>query len=69
MTDSEVKRPRRKTVETYYAIRIGTPGKHHPYFMLRDKCPTPWLFMTRSEACEHLPADTHAKVMKVKVST
>lgn len=73
MTDRKVKQPRRKTVETYWAVRIGIPGRHHPYFMVRhERSQTPWLFQTQAEAEKHCPTQgprCHAKVMKVKVST
>lgn len=53
--------------ETYYAIRIGTPGKHNPYLMLREGCSTPQLFHCEQDAKEHSENAPHRKVVKVAV--
>ena len=58
------------TVETYYAVRIGIPGKHVPYFMVRrDEENTPWLFTSRSAAELQRPNKSSARVVRVKVKT
>jgi hypothetical protein len=57
--------------ETYYAIRIGSPQLHTPYFMLRPGCDTPRLFATKDEAVRFLTAEkeTHRAVVRVTVQT
>lgn len=62
----------RATVETYYAVRIGTPGRNAPYFMVREDVTngkyTPWLFTTRADAEAQCPKQPVTRVVKVRVS-
>lgn len=60
----------RATIETYYAIRIGTPGRHSPYFMLGPDSKVPWLFLSRKDAEKECPKRTrftHSRVVKVRL--
>jgi hypothetical protein len=54
------------TKETYYAIRIGDPRYHSPYFMTLDG-KAPALFVTRQAAHEAMPKQTSTKVVRVTV--
>jgi hypothetical protein len=59
-----------KTTETYYAIRIGKPGSHQLYFMIRsDKKgdAVPWLFEHREDAEQVRPKRSSTKVVKIRV--
>lgn len=59
----------RRTVERYYAVRIGKPGRHFPYFMI-DAEGVPRLFVSREKAEEDCPKDaTWARVVRVNLST
>lgn len=60
---------KRKTVETYYAVRIGRPGRHWPYFMV-GAGNTPRLFILREQAERERPKDdSYCKVVKVRLTT
>lgn len=54
------------TKETYYAVRIGDPRYHSPYFMSLDG-KAPALFLTRQAAHEAMPKQTSTKVVRVTV--
>lgn len=60
------------TVETYYAVRIGRPGRSLPYFMVRPDITggkqTPWLFVSREDAEKECPKQPQTQVVKVRVS-
>lgn len=62
----------KSTVETYYAVRIGNPGTHWPYFMVRrDSIPldaTPWLFVRRCDAQAACPNGPAISVVRVRLS-
>ncbi len=51
--------------EKYYAVRIGKPKRHWPYFMLGADSKTPALFATRSEAQKARPKQPATKVIRV----
>lgn len=55
--------------ETYYAIRIGDPRRHHPYLKLSADRRTPQLFATRVEAETALATEPEPlrKVVRVKI--
>jgi hypothetical protein len=53
--------------ETYYAVRIGDPRRHQPYFMLVDGKQVPALFATREEAEMCKPKQPATKVVRVKI--
>lgn len=56
--------------EKYYAVRIGDPRRHSPYFMIRkDSSCTPVLFLTRREAQKNLPDEPAVKVVRVWLTT
>ena len=38
------------TKETYYAVRIGKPPHHRPYFKLMNGTRIPAIFVTKAEA-------------------
>ena len=54
------------TKETYYAVRIGDPRYHSPYFMTLDG-KTPALFLSRKDADEAMPKQTSTKVVRVTI--
>ncbi len=55
--------------ETYYAIRIGHPKRHTPYFMLnRNDYQTPALYTSKEEAKKDLPNQPDTSVVKVTLS-
>lgn len=57
-----------KFIEYYYAIRIGDPRRHTPYFKVRDNELTPQLFINRKEAERVLhPIDKGWRIVKVVV--
>ena len=51
------------TTEKYYAVRIGTPGRHQPYFKMREGTLLPQLYHTRAMA--QADASKGARVVKV----
>ena len=56
--------------ETYYAIRIGDPRRHHPYLWLGEDGQTPVLFPTQEKAFEahdSFERGDCAKVVRVRV--
>jgi hypothetical protein len=55
----------RGTTESYYAVRIGDPRRHLPYFMLQGGARTPALFATRTEAAKVRPNEASNRVVKV----
>lgn len=55
------------TKENYYAVRIGQPGKHAPYFMLREGASTPQLFHTEEDAKEAASNAPYRKAVRVEL--
>lgn len=56
--------------ETYWAIRIGDPRYHLPYFWVGEDGRIPVLFFSKKEAQEALAEgfnDISAKVVRVKI--
>jgi hypothetical protein len=53
--------------ETYYAVRIGMPGKHACYLMLREGCSTPQLFHCEKDAREKAADGEHRTPVKVEI--
>jgi len=64
-----MKRKRKRTVEIYYAIQIGRPGRHQPYFMVHDGTDMPMLYVTRDRAQRNCPNQPDTKVVKVRLTT
>jgi hypothetical protein len=56
------------TKEKYYAVRIGDPRYHEPYFMLRTGTRIPAIFETRKEAEDYMPAQSSTKVVSVWIT-
>jgi len=62
--------PQTMTKETYYAVRVGIPGKHKLYFMVREGTMTPELFHCRRDAenrASQAPKDSNWEVVMVEV--
>ena len=55
------------TKETYYAVRIGNPKHHHPYFMVRKGTNVPELFQHRIAAESAAPKQPHTLVVRVTI--
>lgn len=56
--------------ETYYAIRIGDPRRHKPYFWAGEDGNVPILFPTRSAAEDEkktFESETCVRVVRVKL--
>lgn len=53
--------------EKYYAIRVGCPKKHKPYFMLGN-ADIPALFVSKAIAKLRCPPDKYCKVVQVTVT-
>jgi hypothetical protein len=55
--------------ETYYAIRIGDPRRHHCYLKVREGSMIPEFFLDRGDAEKELKRDPgpSRKVVRVKV--
>jgi len=60
-------KPNKRTIERYYAIRIGTPGKHWPYFKTGPDNETPHLFGSREAAERECPKQPDTQVVVVRV--
>ena len=54
------------TKETYYAVRVGDPRYHSPYFMTPDG-KAPALFLSRKDADEAMPKQNCTKVVRVTI--
>lgn len=55
--------------ESYYAIRIGNPKRHHPYLMLGPDKRTPALFASDWEAYAAIPKDAeYHRIVSVKIT-
>lgn len=52
------------TRQRLYAIRIGDPRRHTPYFMLREGTALPALFTRRYLAESQLPKKSSARVVR-----
>jgi len=55
------------TKEVCYAVRIGSPKHHRPYFMVADDTMIPRLFATRIAAEKAAPKQSHTRVVRVYV--
>lgn len=69
---TEPKQAPRRTVERYFAVRIGNPRTSHPYFMLSDNnCLLPELFISRSSAQSAIDKrqPQSPTIVRVKVTT
>lgn len=55
------------TRESYYAVRIGIPGRHTPYFMIDSASSVnlPIIFETRDAATKYLAKAMHVKYGRV----
>lgn len=59
---------KQKCSETYYAVRIGMPGKHILYFMVREGNTLPELFWSRKLAqTAAAKIKGHGKAVKVEL--
>lgn len=58
----------KKTRERYWAVRIGNPGKHFPYFMLGEDQATPALFVSKEEAADYAEIGKDDKIVRVWVT-
>ncbi len=56
-----------KTTEKYYAIRVGNPKRHTPYFLLREQSDTPAIFVKRKDAVKLASDWTDFTVVEVEL--
>ena len=67
------KKAAKATTERYYAVRIGDPRTHDPYFMLDDSKPDgkmlPAIFESRAQAEAARPKRSSTKAVRVWITT
>ncbi len=56
-----------KITEKYYAIRVGNPKRHKPYFLLQQQSDKPMLFVSRTEANKTASHWTDFTVVQVEL--